>query len=288
MSTRQAGVGLPLGGIVAALAVLATLVSVTAPAAAQERYGEPYRPQFHFTPERNWMNDPNGLVYHKGEYHLFFQYNPQGTPVGQHELGPRHVAATWCTGSEQPVAIPQTFNADGQSIEDIFSGSASWSTPTTPAASAPQANPPMVAIYTSAYTGDHPTLAGSQAQSLAYSTERGRTWTKYARQPGAGHRLQRVPRSEGVLVRARPRNGGWSWSAPSSARSDIYGSPNLKDWTHLSEFGPAGRRRRRRGNAPTCSRWRVDGDPANVKWVLVVNLNPGGDRRRLRRSVLRR
>ena len=62
-------------------------------------YGEAYRPQFHFTPAQNWMNDPNGLVYYQGEYHLFYQYNPFGDTLGQHVLGPRRQPRPACTGS---------------------------------------------------------------------------------------------------------------------------------------------------------------------------------------------
>ena len=83
---------------------------------------EQYRPYLHFSPERNWMNDPNGLVYDDGTWHLFFQHNPYGTRWGNMSWG--HATSTdlvhW---EEQPLAIPQTFDANGVAIEDIFSGS---------------------------------------------------------------------------------------------------------------------------------------------------------------------
>ncbi len=249
------------------------LVSGASPAVAAPpaEYNQTYRPQFHYTPQKNWMNDPNGLVYYKGVYHLFYQYNPQGSQWGNMSWG-HATSRDLVHWEEQPVAIPQTFNAEGQSIEDIFSGSAVVDTNNT-SGFGTKANPPMVAIYTSAYTGAHPTLAGRQAQSLAYSLDEGQTWTKYSGNPvlDIGSREFRDPKVfwyapakewRMVVVRAVER------------KADIYGSPNLKDWTHLSEFGPAGAV----GGVWECPDLfplAVDGDPANVKWVLVINLNPG-------------
>ena len=93
-----------------------TGVSATASASATSTYHEPYRPQFHFSPAQNWMNDPNGLIFYKGQYHLFFQYNPSGTTWGNIEWG--HAVSTdlvhW---KELPIAIPQ------DSSEYVFSGS---------------------------------------------------------------------------------------------------------------------------------------------------------------------
>jgi fructan beta-fructosidase len=235
-------------------------------------YDQDLRPQFHFSAKENWLNDPNGLVYYKGVYHLFFQHNPFGNTWGNMSWG--HATSTdlvrW---TEQPVAIPQTFNDAGESIEDIFSGSAVVDWNNTSGFGSTD-NPPMVAIYTSAYTPKHPTLAGRQAQSLAYSTDEGQTWTKYSGNPvldiGSGEfRDPKVfwyePAQEWrmVLVRALEH------------KVDIYGSPNLRDWTHLSEFGPVGAT----GGAWECPDLfplAVDGDPDNVKWVMVVSLNPGG------------
>ena len=249
------------------------LVSGASPAVAAPpaEYNQTYRPQFHYSPQKNWMNDPNGLVYYKGVYHLFYQYNPQGSQWGNMSWG-HATSRDLVHWDEQPVAIPQTFNAEGQSIEDIFSGSAVVDTNNT-SGFGTKANPPMVAIYTSAYTGAHPTLAGRQAQSLAYSLDEGQTWTKYSGNPvlDINSREFRDPK---VFWYAPAKEWRMVVVRSVERKADIYGSPNLKDWTHLSEFGPAGAV----GGVWECPDLfplAVDGDPANVKWVLVINLNPG-------------
>lgn len=129
------------------------------PASADATSGEePYRPAYHYSPETNWMNDPNGLVYHDGVYHLYYQYNPQAATWGNMSWG-HATSPDLVNWVEQPLAIGQTFNDAGQSIEDIFSGSIVVDTENTSGLGTAD-NPPLVAHYTSAYTGDHPTLAG--------------------------------------------------------------------------------------------------------------------------------
>src|SRR5438552_3317053 len=127
-------------------------------------YTETYRPQFHFSPAKNWMNDPNGLLYYRGEYHLFFQYNPSGNTWGNMSWG--HAVSTdlvhW---TELPVAIPQ----DTQNMS--FSGSAVIDYNNTTGFGQP-GNPAMVAVYTAASKVD-----GKQRQAIAYSLDRGRTFT---------------------------------------------------------------------------------------------------------------
>jgi fructan beta-fructosidase len=260
-----------LGTIFSLFGLLLAIGPSPAVAAPPAEYNQTYRPQFHYSPQQNWMNDPNGLVYYKGVYHLFYQYNPQGSQWGNMSWG-HATSKDLVHWEEQPLAIPQTFNSEGQSIEDIFSGSAVVDTNNT-SGFGTKANPPMVAIYTSAYTGAHPTLAGIQAQSLAYSVDEGQTWTKYSGNPvlDISSREFRDPK---VFWYAPAKEWRMVVVRSVERKADIYGSPNLKDWTHLSEFGPAGAV----GGVWECPDLfplAVDGDPANVKWVLVINLNPG-------------
>jgi fructan beta-fructosidase len=260
-----------LGTIFSLFGLLLAIGPSPAVAAPPAEYNQTYRPQFHYSPQQNWMNDPNGLVYYKGVYHLFYQYNPQGSQWGNMSWG-HATSKDLVHWEEQPLAIPQTFNSEGQSIEDIFSGSAVVDTNNT-SGFGTKANPPMVAIYTSAYTGAHPTLAGIQAQSLAYSLDEGQTWTKYSGNPvlDISSREFRDPK---VFWYAPAKEWRMVVVRSVERKADIYGSPNLKNWTHLSEFGPAGAV----GGVWECPDLfplAVDGDPANVKWVLVINLNPG-------------
>ncbi len=202
-----------------------------------------YRPRFHFTPAKNWMNDPNGLVWHKGEYHLFFQYNPQGTQWGHMSWG-HAVSKDLLTWEELPVAIAE--DQDGA----IFSGSAVSD------------GDDIVAIYTR-----H--TETNQSQCIARSTDNGRTFVKYENNPVLDENKKdfRDPKvfkykDHWIMCVAKPHEH----------QIAFYSSTNLIDWKHLSDFGPA---------AAQDGVWECpDLFPLllNKKevWVLIVSLNPGG------------
>src|SRR3954453_16037824 len=137
---------------------------------ASSIYDEPYRPQYHFSPRQNWTNDPNGLVYFEGEYHLFFQYNPFGDKWGHMSWG-HAVSRDLVHWQQLPVAIPES---DGIMI---FSGSAvvDWH---NSSGFGSNGRPPLVAVYTG-----HRPADGRQAQCLAWSNDRGRSWTKFPGNP---------------------------------------------------------------------------------------------------------
>jgi fructan beta-fructosidase len=250
------------GALVAAALALSLGVFTGAASAAapgSPTYQEPFRPQFHFTPAQNWMNDPNGLVYYKGEYHLFYQHNPFGDTWGHMSWG-HAVSRDLVRWQHLPVAIPEEGN------ELIFSGSAVVDYRNT-SGFGTRRNPAMVAIYTSA-------RPGSQAQSLAYSTDRGRTWTKYAGNPvldiGSGE--FRDPK---VFWYAPERKWVMAVVKALEHKVQLYSSPDLKTWTHMSDFGPANAT----GGAWECPDLfplAVDGKRRTTKWVLLVSLNPGG------------
>lgn len=260
-----------LGGAISA----ALMLSCTIPAMAVEVTpgDEQYRPLAHFTPEKNWMNDPNGMVYAGGKYHLFFQHNPAGNTWGNMSWG--HATSTdllhW---EEQPLAIPQTFNDAGQSIEDIFSGSIVVDENNT-AGFGPDGSSPLVAIYTSAYTPQHPEHPGIQAQSLAYSLDEGQTWVKHDGNPVLNRDSGNF-RDPKVFWYDGPAGAYWVMTAVEATDHKVvlYKSTDLKSWEHLSDFGPANST----GGiweCPDLFELPVDGDPGNTKWVMVVNLNPG-------------
>ncbi len=246
----------------AVLSAVILMVLSAAPALAQSEatYTERYRPQYHFTPPVNWMNDPNGLVYYDGEYHLFYQYNPFGITWGHMSWG-HAVSPDLMHWEHLPVALEEENNIM------IFSGSAvvDWNN-TSGFGSA--TNPPMVAIY----TGDH-TNKPLEDQRIAYSLDNGRTWTKYEGNPvlDIGKENFRDPK----VIWYEPEE---KWvmvvALPVDHKVQFYESKDLKHWEFLSEFGPAGATE---GvwECPDLFPLPVDGNPERMKWVLVVNLNPG-------------
>jgi sucrose-6-phosphate hydrolase SacC (GH32 family) len=202
-----------------------------------------YRPRFHFTPVKNWMNDPNGLLWHKGEYHLFFQHNPHGAMWGHMSWG-HAVSTDLLNWSELPVAISE--DDDGA----IFSGSAVSD------------GDEIVAIYTR-HTDTQ------QVQCIARSSDNGRTFTKFENNPvlDEGKKDFRDPK----VFRYKDH---WIMcvAQPIERQISFYKSFDLVHWQHLSNFGPA---------AAIDGIWEcpdlfpleVDGKEV---WVLLVSLNPGG------------
>lgn len=235
--------------------------------AATATTAETFRPALHYAARNTWLNDPNGLIYHDGVYHLYYQNNPLDNVWGNMSWG--HATSTdLLTWTEHPVAISFDEN------EEIFSGSIVFDRDNT-SGFGDGSVAPLVAIYTS-YFKQGSAHAGLQAQSLAYSLDGGYTWTKYAGNPVANRgsaefRDPKVIRYDG--------DGGSYWIMLAVEATDfqvvLYKSDDLKNWELLSIFGPA--------NA-TGGVWEcpdlfplpVDGDPDNLTWVLTVNINPGG------------
>lgn len=230
---------------------------------AEVTLDEKYRPQYHYTPKMNWMNDPNGLVYYEGQYHLYHQYNPFGNTWGYMSWG-HAVSDDLVNWEHRPVAIP--YGEEEQ--EGIFSGSAVVDHNNT-SGFGDGSTTPIVAIYTSAYGGDEP----DQAQSLAYSLDGGETFTKYEGNPVLNHE---DPDFRDPNVKWMDELDQWMMvvALPKQHIVQFYVSDNLIDWELLSEFGPAG------GvdgiwECPDFFQLPVDGNPDNMKWVLQVDMNPG-------------
>jgi len=227
-------------------------------------FDEQYRPQFHYTPARNWMNDPNGLVYHDGTYHLFHQYNPEGTTWGHMSWG-HATSPDLVHWTHQGVAIPEEGN------EMIFSGSAVVDHHNTAGFGTDADASPMVAIYTSNYSLPGDSL--NQAQSLAYSTDGGDTWTKYEGNPVLDHP---DPDFRDPNVFWYEPEQAWMMAITLSEQRTVqfYTSPDLKNWTHLSDFGPAGSTE---GiwECPALFRVPVEGHADSTRWVLQVDVGSG-------------
>lgn len=226
-------------------------------------FDQPFRPQYHYTPRKNWMNDPNGLVYHDGTYHLFHQYNPEGDTWGHmswyHAVSPDLVH--W---EHRGVAIPEEGN------EMIFSGSAVVDAGNTSGLGNEDGPPPLVAVYTSHYT--HDGGAFDEAQSLAYSNDAGRTWTKFEGNPVLDHPDANF-RDPNVFWHEPSERWIMAVALPTRHTVQLYGSADLKRWSHLSDFGPAGAT----GGIWECpALFQVPvADTGRLAWVLQVDLNPG-------------
>jgi sucrose-6-phosphate hydrolase SacC (GH32 family) len=207
------------------------------------------------------MNDPNGLIFYKGNYHLFFQHNPEGDQWGNMSWG--HATSTdLINWQHHPVAIPYSATHgifSGSAVVDYFNTSGFGSL----------ANPAIVAIYT-----DHNHDGTHQAQSLAYSVDEGLTWTKYENNPVLDLSMKdfRDPK-----VSWNTTNEAWIMSVvkPQEFTVCFYQSHDLKDWMVLSEFsninGTDGV-----WECPDLFPLPVDGDSTKIKWVLFISVNPGG------------
>jgi fructan beta-fructosidase len=224
------------------------------------------RPAVHYTAHNTWLNDPNGLVFHRGLFHLFYQNNPFGSVWGNMSWG-HATSEDLVHWTEHPVAIAC------DSEEDIFSGSIVVDHGNTSGFGTVE-DPALVAIYTSAYKEPSP-HQGTQAQSLAWSTDGGMTWNKYAGNPvlsrgSANFRDPKVFRYEG------PSGAYWVLVAVEAREHKVllYRSPDLLQWEYLSSFGPANSAAGE-WECPDLFELAVDGNPDNRAWVLVVNINPG-------------
>ncbi len=250
----------PLRLILAALAL-----AVPALAQTSSGYDQPYRPQVHFSPQHNWTNDPNGLVFFRGEYHLFYQYNPSGDVWGHMSWG-HAVSSDLLHWKELPVAIPEK---DGVMI---FTGSIVIDHNNRSGLCKP--NPEcMVAVYTG-YSGyDHPGAKTLQTQNIASSQDNGRTWTPYDRNPVLDLHMEDF-RDPSVSWDDSAKHWVMAVSLPKQHKVRFYSSPDLKQWTQLSDFGPAGTVA---GDweCPDLLRVPAASGTGSI-WALKVGLNPGG------------
>jgi fructan beta-fructosidase len=227
-------------------------------------FREQHRPQFHFSPDTMWMNDPNGMVYYEGEYHLFFQYYP-----GDIVWGPMHwdhaISKDLVHWEHMPIAIYP------DSLGFIFSGSAVVDKYNTSGFGSP-GNPPLVIIFT--YHNPKGELDGRddfQTQGIAYSLDRGRSWVKYEGNPVLPNPGIRDFRDPKVMYHESTKK--WIMTLAAQDHLKFYSSPNLKDWSLESEFGKGAGAH---GGVWECPDLFPLKDNGTEKWILLVSLNPGG------------
>ena len=214
---------------------------------------EKFRPTYHFSPLYGWMNDPNGMVYKDGEYHLFYQHNPYGSKWGNMHWG-HAISKDLINWEHRPDAITP------DALGTIFSGSAVVDTDNTAGFGAGA----IVAIYTQ--------NSDRQVQSIAYSTDNGRSFTKYENNPvlTSDARDFRDPK-----VFWHKETQRWIMLLAVGQEMQIFSSSNLKDWAFESSFGEGQGAHGGVWECPVLFELPVDGTNEK-KWVLLCNLNPGG------------
>ena len=215
-------------------------------------YAETYRPQIHFTPQRNWHNDPNGLVFYAGEYHMFFQHNPTGINWGNmtwgHAISSDLVHWRQLANSLEPDALGTMFS--GSAVVD-WHNSAGFER---------GREKTLVAIYTAAGGTSEASKGRPFSQCIAYSNDRGRSWTKFGGNPVLPH------------VVGENRDPKVVWHAGSSRwvmalyeegnRYGFYSSPDLKSWTHLQDMEVAGC-----SECPDFFQIPITGEAGQTRWV---------------------
>jgi fructan beta-fructosidase len=250
---------LSVRGSIIGLACVSALGQSTQPKAVA--YDEPYRPQVHFSPQHHWTNDPNGLVYFKGEYHLFYQYNPLGDTWGHMSWG-HAVSPDLLHWQVLPVAIPES------DTEMIYTGSVVVDERNT-SGLCRDGNACLVAIYTG-HRGHGDTQR--EVQDIAASQDRGRTWQVFSGNPVLDLGMSNF-RDPSVTWNDEAHAWLMAVSLPNEHQVAFYTSSDLKQWTRRSTFGPAG---------ATGGQWecpdllRVPGEKGSKEvWALKVGLNPG-------------
>ena len=219
---------------------------------------EKFRPVYHHTPAYGWMNDPNGMFYKDGVYHLYFQHNPYGSTWGN---------MTWGHSTTTDLV---NWNYEGLAIKPdawgaVFSGSAVVDYDNT----AGFGKNAVVAFYTSAKSSP---WGDTQSQSMAYSLDNGKTFVKYAYNPivTSSKRDFRDPK---VFWYAPDKH--WVMILAGGQEMDIYSSKNLKDWKYESSFGAKQGAHGGVWECPDLVELPVEGTKEK-KWVLICNINPGG------------
>jgi len=219
-----------------------------------------WRPVYHFTPLKNWTNDPNGLIFLDRKYHLYNQQNPYGIGWGHMSWG--HATSTDLVHWEHlPLAMPETIDKD---TTWRFSGSAVWDKNNSSGLCNPGGC--LIAVY----TADQPNLK-KESQFIAYSNDRGRTFTNYANNPVIDLQ-KRDFRDPNVTWSTQLNKWLMVVALPREYKVRFYASSNLRDWDLLSEFGPGGYTRAA-WECPFLVPLTVEGKKGqgSEKWVLVVS-----------------
>ena len=214
---------------------------------------EKHRPLYHHTPQYGWMNDPNGMFYKDGVWHLCYQYNPYGSQWENLSWG--HSTSTdLINWKAEPTAL------EPDALGMMFSGCCVVDKNNT----AGFGKDAIVALYT--------TAGARQTQSLAYSTDGGKTFTKYADNPII---TSNVPDFRDPHVFWNEEAGFWNMILAAGQQMSIYSSKDLKEWKHESDFGAEYGNHGGVWECPDLMKMNVKGTNKD-KWMLICNINPGG------------
>lgn len=235
------------------LCLIAFMPKVSAP--DNDYMNEIYRPQYHYTAEKNMINDPNGLVYYRGEYHLFHQYNVSGAVHWGHAVSTDLVHWKHLPSALFPDEIGQIWSGSAVVDENNTSGLQSGNEKV------------LVALFT--YSQPN----GDQSQGLAYSNDKGRTWQKYAGNPVMPNPGMRDFRDPKIFWHEESRQ--WMMLLAAGDHVNLYSSPDLIHWTYESEFGQNAGAHGGVWECPDLFPLAIDGDPGNTRWVLSVSVIDG-------------
>jgi len=225
---------------------------------------EKYRPQIHFTPERHWVNDPNGMVFHKGTYHLFFQHSPTASIWSDISWG-HATSKDLVHWKREPIAIYP------DSLGLIFSGSAVVDKNNS-SGFGKNGVVPLVAMYTSHDMKKE--KAGAidvENQSIAYSLDEGKTWIKYHGNPTLKNPGVRDFRDPKIIWHEETKR--WIVAIAAQDQITFYASTNLLDWVKLSDFGKTDGAHGGVWECPDLFPMEYNN---KTYWVLFSNINPGG------------
>ncbi len=233
--------------------------------ATTKTYQELHRPQYHFTPDSGWMNDPNGLVYNDGVYHLFYQYYPHATVWGPMHWG-HAVSTDMVRWEHKPIAL----FPDGKGL--VFSGSAVVDKNNT-SGFGMDGKVPLVAIFT--YHNMQGEKSGGntfQTQGIAYSLDNGDTWKKYDGNPVIGNTGIRDLRDPKVFWHKDSQS--WIMVLVAGDFVKLYRSKNLKEWDNISDFGKNQGAKGGVWECPDLFKMKVEGSEEE-KWVLIISIGNG-------------
>ncbi|SEW32935.1 levanase [Chitinophaga arvensicola] len=219
-----------------------------------------WRPVYHFTAPQNWLNDPNGLIYLDGVYHLYYQHNPLENKWGHMSWG-HATSKDLLHWHHLPVAIPEIETKDTTTW--IFSGSAVWDKHNS-SGFGKDGKGPVVAIY----TADQPKQQ-KESQFIAWSNDGGLTYTNYAANPVVDIQKKDF-RDPSVIWLEEQQKWLMTVAVPAEHKIQFYGSSDLKNWHLLSEFGNQGDTRKI-WECPSLTPLYVDGNPAKKKWLLMIS-----------------